>query len=84
MIQDSVFASLACSSELDVREAHFISGNILGDEMGLSELLSGTVKGSCCSSYSCHRFNDSLSGKENEFSGGGYPSSWEVEAGRSL
>lgn len=74
MIQVSVFASLACSSVLDVRKAHFISEDILGDEMGLSKLLSGTVKGSCCSSYSCHRFNDSLSGKENEFNmcvGGG-------------
>lgn len=71
MIQVSVFASLACSSELDVRKAHFISEDVLRDEMGLSKLLSGTVKGSCCSSYSCHRFNDSLSRKENEFNMGG-------------
>lgn len=72
-IQASVFASLACSPKSDVRKAHFFSGNILGDEMALSELLPGTVKGSYCSSYSCYEFNDSLSGKENELSVGKTP-----------
>lgn len=70
VIQASVSASLACSPKSDVRKAHCFSGNILGNEMALSELLPGTVKGSYCSSYSCHEFNDSLSGKENEFSVG--------------
>lgn len=67
MIQAAVFASLACSPESDVKKAHFISGIILGNEMVLSELLPGTVKGSCYSSYSCREFNDSFSGKENKF-----------------
>lgn len=60
VIQASVSASLACSPKSDVRKAHCFSGNILGNEMALSELLPGTVKGSYCSSYSCHEFNDSL------------------------
>lgn len=74
MIQATIFASLTCSPESDVKKAHFISGNILRNEMVLSELLPGTVKGSCYSSYYCHGFNDSFQGKKIKCVwGGGAP-----------